>query len=156
MLLYVNFAEPIPLPSPCWAPERAKGDEAMPSLWLPKARRKFHEEVDKLWAHRENFDVIPEQYFRHSATRQDRSNGYTLRLRDELLLADHIAFLAQSEEGVRHISAACIHENEDSLEIRLTSNETPSAETMSDLREVLDVIQDYAETGIVISAEHIY
>jgi hypothetical protein len=146
MLTFVTFAEVV---------ERAKYDEAMPRLWLPQARTKFHKEVDMLWTHRDKIDLNPEHYGPHSTTRQDCSNSYTIRLRDELLLADHIAFLAQSEEGVRHISAACIQENEDSLEIRLTSNETPSAERISGLRGILDVIQDYAETGSITSAESI-
>lgn len=60
--------------------------------------------------------------------------SHTLRFKDELQLADHIAFLAHSQEGVHAISAACIEEKHAEITIRLASNHTPSVPTVSGLK----------------------
>lgn len=75
--------------------------------------------------------------------------SHTLRFKDELQLADHIAFLAHSQEGVHAISAACIEEKHAEITIRLASNHTPSVPTVSGLRKILHTFSEGARLGTV-------
>ncbi|KAK3942874.1 hypothetical protein QBC46DRAFT_405934 [Diplogelasinospora grovesii] len=120
----------------------------MPDLWTPKTREEFHRGVETLIKVQSKLGLSPRHYDRSSNPRDlDTSHDYTLRLQDELQLADHIAFLAHAQEGAFHVSAACVCETPEGLVIRVTSNETPGSATVSGLRNVLQVIQDYANAG---------
>ncbi|KAI1441256.1 hypothetical protein F5Y02DRAFT_431034 [Annulohypoxylon stygium] len=73
---------------------------------------------------------------------QKDSHDYTMRLKDELHMANIIAFFAQTQEGVGAISGVCIEEDDDRLIIRLASNETPLHTTVDGLRRVLDNVEN--------------
>ena len=68
-------------------------------------------------------------------------------LRDELQLADHVAFLAHSQEGVEAISGACVEEGQAGLIVRLASNHTPCPATVSGLQRLLCSVGGGATQG---------
>lgn len=116
----------------------------MPLLWTPELRRDFHGAVETLRSITEN--PSEEEDYRNSLP-DIPSTHYTFRLKDELKLADHVAFLAHSQEGVQAISAACVEEGESGLVIRLASNSTPSAQTVLGLTKILNTFSNGACDG---------
>jgi hypothetical protein len=116
----------------------------MPDLWTPKLRKDFHEALETLYA--ETRTPSAEALYCESLSEADSKN-YTLRLRDELQLANHIAFLAHSQEGAGAISGACVEEVRDGLIIRLASNQTPSKDTVSKVRDILNTLSRGATQG---------
>lgn len=116
----------------------------MTSLWTPELRRDFHEAVETLYAITAN--PSEEKDYRGSLP-DTPSTKYALRLKDELQLADHVAFLAHSQEGVYAISAACVEEGDHGLVIRLASNRTPSTPTVSGLTNLLNTFSNGAREG---------
>jgi hypothetical protein len=117
----------------------------MPNFWTTDLRRDFHQAVNRL--HRVERSPSGEKHYRHSLPQGDGASPYTLRLRDELQMADHIAFLAQSQEGVESISAVCVEESANGLVFRLASNHTPSVSTIAGLRKFLNTLRDGAVIG---------
>lgn len=116
----------------------------MTSLWTPELRRDFHEAVEVL----HEITEMPSEERDYRSSLQDIPSTYhTLRLGDELQLADHVAFLAQSQEGALEISAACVEESDNGLVIRLASNRTPSTRTVSGLKKILDTFSNGARRG---------
>ncbi|OTA79567.1 hypothetical protein M434DRAFT_18000 [Hypoxylon sp. CO27-5] len=82
------------------------------------------------------------------------SRMYTLRLAHESQLANHIAFLAQSHEGAKYISAACVEEMKGGSVIRLASNETPSEHTRYGLKKILNTMKDGVTEEILFEKEY--
>lgn len=120
----------------------------MTSLWTPELRRDFHEAVETLYAITAN----PSEEKDYRGLLPDKpSTKYALRLKDELQLADHVAFLAHSQEGVHAISAACVEEGDNGLVIRLASNSTPSANTVLGLTKILNTLSNGACEGRTLS-----
>lgn len=116
----------------------------MPLLWTPELSRDFHGAVETLRSITEN--PSEEKDYRNSLP-DIPSSHYTFRLKDELKLADHVAFLAHSQEGVFAISAACVEESKNGLVIRLASNSTPSEKAVSGLTKILNTFSDGARDG---------
>ena len=116
----------------------------MPYLWTSRLREDFHQALEKLYA--ETKTPSTEASYHELLTKADSKN-YTLQLRDELQLTNHIAFLAHSQEGVEAISGACVEEVEDGLIIRLASNHTPSPGTVSELQTILSTVSRGATQG---------
>jgi hypothetical protein len=116
----------------------------MPYLWTPRLREDFHQALETLYA--ETKIPCAEAAYCEPLT-EEGSKNYTLRLRDELQLANHIAFLAHSQEGVEAISGACVEDVGDGLVIRLASNHTPSQGTVSQLRRILSTMSRGATQG---------
>lgn len=116
----------------------------MPLLWTPELSREFHGAVETLRSITEN--PSEEEDYKNSLP-DIPSSHYTFRLKDELKLADHVAFLAHSQEGVFAISAACVEESKNGLVIRLASNSTPSEKTVSGLTKILNTFSDGARDG---------
>ena len=116
----------------------------MTQLWTSELRRNFHEAVETL--HRVTKTPSAEVSNPESVTGLE-SREYSLRLRDELQLTNHIAFLAHSQEGVEAISGSCVEEATDGLTIRLASNHTPSPGTISGLRKILGTVSEGATKG---------
>jgi hypothetical protein len=116
----------------------------MVSLWTRELRQGFHEAVEDLHAITAN--PSEERDYRDSLP-DIPSTHYALRLRDELQLADHIAFLAHSQEGVHAISAACVEESDTGLVIRLASNSTPSTLAVTGLTKILNTFSNCARQG---------
>lgn len=123
----------------------------MSHLWTPRLRRDFHEAVEKL----HDVTKTPSEETSYNLTLSESdSQTYTLRLRDELQLADHVAFLAHSQEGVEAISGVCVEEVDAGLAIRLASNRTPCQETVSGLRKILSTLSHgAAQGGFLIRAD---
>lgn len=117
-------------------------------MWTPRLREDFHQALETLYA--ETKTPSAEASYCESLTEGDSKN-YTLRLRDELQLANHIAFLAHSQEGVEAISGACVENVGDGLIIRLASNHTPSRGTVSELRRILSTMSRGATQGVLLS-----
>ncbi|KAI1139321.1 hypothetical protein F5Y05DRAFT_344830 [Hypoxylon sp. FL0543] len=117
----------------------------MPPLWKQKLSDEFHGAVERLVQKTQN--PSPEVSYPDPCAEAD-SKKYTLCLRDELQIANHIAFLAHSQEGVKHTSAACVEETEEGLIILLASNETPSKFTHSKLRYILTIMQNGVTQGL--------
>jgi hypothetical protein len=68
---------------------------------------------------------------------------------EELHIVDHIAFLAQLEEGVRTVPAASVEERvRDELTIRLAGYQTPSEEGLRELKGILGIVEGYAIKGL--------
>jgi hypothetical protein len=120
----------------------------MPYLWTPRLREDFHQAVEAL--HKKTKNPSAEVSYCESLTKVD-SNNYTLQLRDELQLVIHIAFLAQSQEGVEAISGACVEEVGDGLIVRLASNHTPSPGTISGLERILGAVSRGATQGELLT-----
>ncbi|KAH8771770.1 hypothetical protein F5883DRAFT_415569, partial [Diaporthe sp. PMI_573] len=118
----------------------------MVSLWTRELRQGFHEAVEDLHAITAN--PSEERDYRDSLP-DIPSTHYALRLRDELQLADHIAFLAHSQEGVHAISAACVEESDTGLVIRLASNSTPSTLAVTGLTKILNTFSNCARQALV-------
>lgn len=116
----------------------------MPSLWTPKLREEFHSAVEDLYSNVQN--PLEEKVYRESLS-QACPTPHTLRLKYELQMADHIAFLAHSQEGTRAISAACVEETHTGFTIRLASNHTPSLPTVECLRKILHTFEQGARLG---------
>ncbi|KAI1210105.1 uncharacterized protein F4807DRAFT_467240 [Annulohypoxylon truncatum] len=111
--------------------------DKMPSLWTPELIQNFYNAVRKLY----NLTQTPcEEGLYGNLPIQEDFNEYTLRLGDELQLANIIAFLAQAQEGQAAVSGVCVEENEDRLIIRLASNEAPSQTTLDGLNNILDIM----------------
>jgi hypothetical protein len=112
------------------------------NFWHPKLVQKFQKAVQELSSLTEN--PCPEGKFDLPA---ENGTGYILRLKDELLLATHIAVLAHSEEGVFAISSVAIEEQLNGLIFRLASNEKPKQEVVSRLQSLLDWIAQSSVEG---------
>ncbi|KAJ0108382.1 hypothetical protein J7T55_005359 [Diaporthe amygdali] len=97
----------------------------MTRLWTPQLRREFHKAVETLY---ETSNNPSEEINYRNSLRDAPPSRHTLQLRDELQLADHVAYLAHTQEGAYTISAACVEENENGLIIRLASNRTQGDE----------------------------
>ena len=77
----------------------------------------------------------------------DQPSTHLLRFKHELQIADHIAYLAHSQECVEAISAACVEEHDDGLVLRLASNHSPTDFTIAGLRTLLGSISIGAARG---------
>lgn len=109
----------------------------MHNLWIPKLQQDFHEAIENLHLG----TAIPSQELSYDQFHtEEESTKYSFCLGDELQLANHIAFLAHSNEGVEAISAACVEEGENILTIRLASNHPPSQSTVKKLQDILNIV----------------
>lgn len=82
-----------------------------------------------------------------------QSTKYILKAEDEMQLADNVAFLAHSQEGVENVTAVTLRENAHGLVICLASNHTPPSTTISELSEVMALVSEYASTGNFMHSE---
>lgn len=81
-----------------------------------------------------------------------QSAKYLLKAEDEMQLADDIAFLAQSQEGVENVTAVTLQEKAHGLVICLASNHTPSDKTVRELNETMALVSKYAFEGSYLLA----
>ena len=110
----------------------------MPTFWTPLMEQRFHRAVAAL--QRVAKDSSDEIVYGDPQLRDDQTGGYSLKFKHELQIANHMAYLAHSEEGVEAISAACVEEHDGGLVLRLASNHSPTASTVAGLRALLDII----------------
>ncbi|KAK7750051.1 hypothetical protein SLS62_008044 [Diatrype stigma] len=116
----------------------------MANFWGNGTKLDFHKAVAEL----QDLTRYPvdEEYYRPKEIAE--TDGRVLKFKDELQLADDLAFLANSEEGVGTVSAVTIQERREGITVLLASNYTPTETTVKGLRNILDIIQKYAFKGI--------
>jgi hypothetical protein len=110
-----------------------------------ESQRKFHQAVEALRNVTEN--PLSEELYRVREPDGHCGSTRILRFGDELQIADHIAFLAHSEQGVEAISAVCVEERVNGLVFRLASNSTPSEATVSGLKILLEDLSHSVTAG---------
>lgn len=116
----------------------------MTNFWGNETKLDFHKAVAEL----QDLTRYPvdEEYCRPKETAE--TDERVLKFKDELQLADHLAFLANSEEGLGTVSAVTIQERSEGITVLLASNYTPTETTVKGLRNILNIIQKYALKGI--------
>ena len=116
----------------------------MANFWSTETQLKFHEAVGNLQGLTKH--PVSDEYFRdHNSP--DGPGPHVLKLKDELKLADDLAFLANSEEGARSVSAVTIQQKSGAIKILLTSNKTPTEPTIKGLSNILATISKYSVKG---------
>jgi hypothetical protein len=75
------------------------------------------------------------------------SDGRLLSLDDETDLAEHIAFLAQTQDGADDVSAAMVEEHGSSLVVKVASNSPMPQEVMDGFNRLFDRLRAYAREG---------
>jgi hypothetical protein len=126
---------------------------ATSNFWTPTSKLTFHENVVKLY----NWNREPCGAEDYRCQGSQESDQYVLSYGEEQHVADHIAFLAQSEEGARTVSAVTVEEDAGGarLTIRLAGNQTPPEEVLLGLNEIMGIVEAYASEGLfLVSAEH--
>jgi hypothetical protein len=122
---------------------------SMANFWTRELKAQFHCAIEALYGKTQN--PFEEVNYRAQGSRPDTSQ-YILRFEHELQLVDHLAFLAQTREGVKEISAACVQETDDGLIVFLATNEGVASKTLLGLRALFDVLRMEAKKGTVFSA----
>lgn len=119
---------------------------ATSNFWRPDIKREFHQKVIKLqdW----NREPYPPQAYRQRD--KPKSDNHVLSGGVEQHIADHLAFLAQSEEGARTVSAATIEEvaGGNGMTVRIAANETPAKEVLEGLTKIGKVVEMYVAEGV--------
>ncbi|KAI9730966.1 MAG: hypothetical protein M1818_008042 [Claussenomyces sp. TS43310] len=112
------------------------------NFWTPVDKMKFHQKIVGLYNW--NREPYGAEDYRNQVVQE--SDQYVLTCGEELHIADHIAFLAQSEEGARTVSAATLEEHKGGagLTIRIAGNQTPSQGVLHGLEEIMKIVQAYA------------
>ncbi|KAM9874554.1 hypothetical protein VDGL01_11384 [Verticillium dahliae] len=110
------------------------------NIWTTSSSRSFHTSVAKLYKLTQTPSEA--QYYRDGTTPDP--DGHVLSLRDELQMADKIAFLAHWEEGVRKVSAVTLEEQPSGLVVVLASNSTPSRSIIAGLRDIFAKVCQYS------------
>lgn len=112
------------------------------SYWTPKTKSSLRQLAARL--EKTQFDgVVYDPLSRFNSN----AESYVLTPYHELKLANDIAYLACTEEGVRKISAVCVEESRSSLTILVASNEIPTPETVASLQKIGNAISSYASRG---------
>lgn len=118
----------------------------MLSLWTRELKISFHKTVFELAKTRQN-PLPPINYRGQLHESNVRQLEHVLSLKDELQLADHIAFLAQVSEGFAPISAVCIEERQAGLKVVLARNELRDAHVLKGLRQVVQALGRCCQEG---------
>ena len=111
----------------------------MPNFWTPRIQEEFHRALESLRQVTEQ--PLSETLYRDAHSVDRSTDAHQLQFEHERQIADHIAYLAHSQESVEAISAACAEEHDDRLVVRLASNHTPSEATLSGLEQFLETIR---------------
>jgi hypothetical protein len=116
------------------------------NFWIPADKLEFHQKVVDLY----NWNREPQSAEDYRNQAVEESERYVLKCRDELHIADHIAFLAQSKEGAKTVSAVALEEHREGHEliIRVAANQTPSQGVVLGLKNIMNTVQAYAVTGM--------
>ncbi len=116
----------------------------MASFWGHRTKLDFHKTVADL----HDITRYPVGEVSYCRDFEDSEiDTHVLKLREELQLADDLAFLANSDEGNRTVSAVTIQEGNEGITILLASNSTPTERTTKGLRKILSTIKRYASRG---------
>lgn len=113
---------------------------ASSNIWTPRLNLDFHRCVVKLHNHTET--PVAAQYYRENSLTE--SKGYVLSFKDELQIADDLAFLSQWEEGADYVSAITLQEHTNTLVVLLASNKTPSQTILTGLEDIAELLVKYS------------
>lgn len=83
-----------------------------------------------------------------------QSDGHTLSIKDELRVADCIAFLAHCEEGAAFVSTVTLREHSDRLVVVLAGNTTPSPSVVDKLTKVMAKVSQLSMEGMTLERMH--
>jgi hypothetical protein len=122
------------------------------NIWTPDVGESFYKNTCALLGKlNESCPRLPQDYRELGNQRLD-TGQYTLSYEQELHIADHFAFLAHVEEGVKFVSAVTLEEsgNPPALTVRLASNHTPTPQVVKGLEKILDIVKEHAHQGTVL------
>ncbi|OAA62856.1 hypothetical protein SPI_04396 [Niveomyces insectorum RCEF 264] len=122
----------------------------MTKLWTNKLEGDFHRAVETLRGINETPSEA-ESYRLQELPHGGDDGQYTLHPKDELQLANHIAFLAHATEGASAVSAVCLEEPADDgdsggLVVRLASNEAAKPAIITGLEALLLTVSEGARS----------
>ncbi|EPE25988.1 hypothetical protein GLAREA_01900 [Glarea lozoyensis ATCC 20868] len=117
-------------------------------VWTEQSSRDFYRSIQVLGSQlRSGQSPQKPKDYRNVAT--PKSTGYLLSFEEELLLADHFAFIAHAVDDNKYVSAATIEEGKDttSYTVRIASNRTLKQTVQDRLARIIEIVKKHAETG---------
>ena len=109
------------------------------NIWTPSLEKEFYQSVAEL---RKRTDIPSEvQDYRNLVAPEP--HGHVLSFRDELQIADGLAFLSHCDEGVDRVSAVTLQEHAGGLTVLLASNRTPDASIIRSLEKIFTIVTYY-------------
>ena len=120
------------------------------NFWTFESKQDFHCAVTQL--HKRTKNKRPDGdclSYRHERPHLPATNEYALTPKEELQLADDVAFLFPWEESPGTITAATIEEHDDGkkLVVRLGVNEDPKPRALGQLKDMMAIVRSYAIKG---------
>ncbi|EHA46573.1 hypothetical protein MGG_15049 [Pyricularia oryzae 70-15] len=109
------------------------------SYWTPKTKSTLRQLAVRL--EKTQFDGT---IYKRLPQSNSHAESYVLSPYHELKLANDLAYLACTEEGVKRISAVCVEEGRNCLTVLVASNETPIPKTVAALQKIGNAISSYA------------
>jgi hypothetical protein len=113
---------------------------ASSNIWTPRLSLDFHRSVVKL--HNQTETPVAAQSYRENSLAE--SEAYLLSFKDELQIADDLAFLSHWKEGADYISAITLQEHTNTLVVLLASNKTPSQTILDGLEDIAEILVKYS------------
>ncbi len=112
---------------------------ALSNVWTPSLEAEFHQSVAELRKRTE----VPSEIHDYRGLTAPESHGHVLSFRDELQIADGLAFLSQWDEGADRVSTVTLQEHPGGLTFLLACNKTPDASIIRSLEKVFTVVSYY-------------
>lgn len=123
---------------------------AMPltgNFWTPESKQQFHVAVAQLYDETE----LPDGTARGSRGYElEHGANYVMSPKEELQLADDIAFLFPWENKAQTVTATTLEEHDDGrrLVIRLGVNEPPPKQVVDEFQNLMRIVERYAKNGV--------
>ena len=119
----------------------------MGNFWTPESKQQFHVAVAQLYDKTE---------FPDGAARGSRGNelehgaDYVMSPKEELQLADDIAFIFSWKDEAHNVTATTLEEHDDGrrLVIWLGVNKSPPEEVVDEFRDLMRIVERYAIKGL--------
>ena len=112
---------------------------SLSNIWTPSLNEEFHQSVAEL---RKRTDIPSEVQDYRSLTAPE-PHDHVLSFRDELQIADGLAFLSHWDEGGDRVSTVTLQEHAQGLTVLLACNRTPDASIIRSLRKIFTVVSYY-------------
>ncbi|ORY68301.1 uncharacterized protein BCR38DRAFT_481782 [Pseudomassariella vexata] len=113
------------------------------SFWTTQDKFEFHLAVEEL----HKLVQVPADEHLYRDNIPEPAGDHVLALKDELQIADNLAFLAHWEEDVTAVSAITIQERPRSLKVVVTSNQTPAEAIVDGLRDLMRITSEFSQKG---------
>lgn len=145
-----------PAPTPTMAKKKKKSSShtqqssAVPikgNFWTPESKQQFHVAVAQLYDKTE----LPNGTARgFRGNKLEHGADYVMSPKEELQLADDIAFLFPWEDGAHTVTASTLEEHDDGrrLVIWLGVNKPPPEEVVDKFRDLMRIVESYAIKGL--------